>query len=63
MVLSFRTIQQRRNARVELGTGEDAELLRLYRVHANFTEYVPLALVLLGLAESLKASHALLHLA
>ena len=32
MVLSFRTIQQRRNARVEVGTGEDAELLRRYRV-------------------------------
>jgi uncharacterized membrane protein YecN with MAPEG domain len=63
MVLSFRTIQQRRSAKVELGTGEDAELLRRYRVHANFAEYVPLALVLLGLAESLKAPHALLHLA
>jgi uncharacterized protein len=63
MVLSFRTIQQRRNAQVELGTGEDAEFLRRHRVHANFAEYVPLALVLLGLAESLKAPPALLHLA
>ena len=63
MVLSFRTIQQRRNARVEIGTGEDAELLRRYRVHANFAEYVPFALLLLGLAESLKAPHALLHFA
>jgi uncharacterized protein len=62
MVLSFRTIRQRRNARVEIGTGEDAELLRRYRVHANFAEYVPFALLLLGLAESLKAPHALLHL-
>ena len=63
MVLSIRTIQQRGVARVELGTGEDAELLRRYRVHANFAEYVPLALLLLGLAESLKAPHILLHLA
>ena len=55
MVLSFRTIEQRRNARVEIGTGEDAELLRRYRVHVNFAEYVPFALLLLGLAESLKA--------
>jgi len=63
MVLSFRTIERRRTARVEIGTGEDAELLRRCRVHANFAEYVPLALVLLALAESLKAPHALLHLA
>lgn len=63
MVLSFRTIRQRRTARVEIGTGEDAELLRRYRVHANFAEYVLFALVLLALAESLKAPHALLHVA
>jgi uncharacterized membrane protein YecN with MAPEG domain len=30
-------------------------------VHANFAEYVPFALVLLGLAESLHAPLALLH--
>ena len=31
------------------------------RVHANFAEYVPLALILLGLAESLHTSVWLLH--
>jgi uncharacterized protein len=63
MVLSFRTIERRRTARVEIGTGEDGELLRRCRVHANFAEYVPFALLLLGLAESLKAPNVLLHLA
>jgi uncharacterized protein len=42
LFLSFRTIEKRWNARVEIGTGEDAELLRRYRVHANFAEYVSL---------------------
>ena len=31
------------------------------RVHANFAEYVPFALVLLALAESLKVPSPLLH--
>ena len=31
--------------------GEDQELLRLMRAHANFTEYTPLALIVLAGAE------------
>ncbi len=38
------------------------QLLRRMRVHANFAEYVPLALILMALAESLKAPSILLHL-
>ena len=59
--LSFRVIFARRGARVLLGDGGDKELLRRMRVHANFAEYTPLALVLLGLAESLHANVVLLH--
>lgn len=55
LVLSFRVIGVRRAARVEIGEGTDRELLRRIRVHANFVEYTPYALVLMGLAESLKA--------
>ena len=61
LVLSFRTIVARRAARVEIGDGEDRELMRRMRVHANFAEYVPLVLVLMGLAESLKLSAPALH--
>jgi uncharacterized membrane protein YecN with MAPEG domain len=32
------------------------------RVHANFAEYVPMALILIALAESLKSPSVLLHL-
>lgn len=61
LLLSARVIAQRREARVEIGHGESAELLRRARVHANFTEYVPIALLLLAFAESLKAPSIALH--
>lgn len=59
--LSVRVIQQRREARVEIGPGENRELLRRMRVHANFTEYAPFILLLLALAESLGVTGFLLH--
>lgn len=62
ILLSIRVIAQRREARVEIGPGESKELLRRMRVHANFAEYVPFALILLALAESLKVPPPLLHL-
>jgi uncharacterized protein len=63
--LSARVITVRRAKRIEIGTaareGEDRQLLRRVRVHANFVEYAPLALILMGLAESLKALPVVLH--
>ncbi len=61
LLLSARVIAQRRAARVEIGVGESAELLRRSRVHANFAEYVPIAVLLLALAESMKAPSVFLH--
>ena len=61
IVLSFRTIGQRRASKVEIGDGGDRDLLRRVRVHANFAEYTPMALVLLGLAESLHLPALGLH--
>lgn len=61
LLLSVRVIAQRREARVEIGHGESAELLRRARVHANFAEYVPMALLMLAFAESLKAPSIVLH--
>lgn len=61
VLLSARVIAQRREARVEIGVGESRELLRRSRVHANFAEYVPIALLLLAFAESLKAPSVVLH--
>ena len=61
VLLSLRVIAQRREAQVEIGVGESRELLRRSRVHANFAEYVPIALLLLAFAESLKVPQVALH--
>ena len=62
LLLSARVIIQRRDDRVELGAGDSSELFRRARVHANFAEYVPMALLLLALTESLKAPTSVIHL-
>jgi uncharacterized protein len=54
ILLTLRVIGLRRSVKVALGPGDNEELLRRMRVHANFAENVPLALILLGLAESLQ---------
>ena len=46
IVLSARVIQARRSAKVAIGTRGDVHLERIMRVHANFAEYVPFALLL-----------------
>ena len=60
-VLSIRVIGARRAARIALGHGDDAALLRRMRVHANFAEYAPFALLLMALAESNGAPRLALH--
>jgi len=62
LFLSLRVIGWRREQRVELGHGEDLQLLRRMRVHANFAEYVPLTLLLMALAESMAPPRPLVHL-
>lgn len=61
VLLSFRVIAVRRGQKISVGDAGDANLLRRIRVHANFAEYVPLGLILMGLAESLKTNSWLLH--
>jgi uncharacterized protein len=63
ILLSVRVIRLRRSVLVALGDGGDATLQRAMRVHANFVEYAPFALVLLALAESLTSPQWLLHAA
>jgi uncharacterized membrane protein YecN with MAPEG domain len=43
--------RHRHRLRIGIGDGGDPLLQRKIRVHANFIEYVPLALLLLGLLE------------
>lgn len=51
LALSLRAMLGRRRARVPFGDGTSEELRRPLRAHANFAEYTPLALILMGLLE------------
>ncbi len=59
--LSIRVIAVRRADRVAVGDGGNRLLLRRMRVQANFAEYVPLALLLMALAEGLATPFWLIH--
>ncbi|NYZ62690.1 MAPEG family protein [Luteimonas deserti] len=60
LVLTTRVVVHRRAHKVGVGTGGDAVLVRKVRVHGNFGEYVPLALVMLALLELAAVSTRLL---
>lgn len=49
--LSYRVIGLRKQVKAAFGDGGDRSLARAIRVHGNFAEYVPFALVIMGLAE------------
>jgi hypothetical protein len=61
LLLSVRVIRRRVAARVSLGDGGDAELLRHIRAHANFCEFVPLALILIALVETAGTAPWVVH--
>jgi uncharacterized membrane protein YecN with MAPEG domain len=52
IVLSYRVAQRRIRFQVGLGTGQNKELERAIRIHGNFAEYVPFALLLLAFFET-----------
>ncbi len=60
--LSIRVIGARRVSRVGVGDGGDRALMRRIRVHGNFAEYVPFAVVLMTLAELQRAPGWTIHL-
>lgn len=60
LVLSAKVILRRQSG-ISLGDGGDPRMLRLIRGHANFAEYVPLAVVMMGLLELGNTSVYVLH--
>ena len=56
VVLSDLVSRGRRRSQVSLGHGGDPMLERTMRAHGNFVEYVPLGLILLGLAATASES-------
>ena len=61
IALSVRTIRLRRRLRIAIGDADHIEMRRAMRVHANFAEYVPLALLLIYLTEISGAPVLLVH--
>ena len=60
VVLSVRVVNIRRRG-IIFGDNGDAHVIRVVRAQANFAEYVPLALLLLGFLEVSRYSIYLLH--
>ena len=63
MALGFEVSRRRRRHDVSWGDGDVPELAQAIRAHANACEYIPIALIVLGLSEGLGAPALLLHLA
>ena len=61
IALSVQVVGARRRFRVGLGTGTEEGLQQAVRVQANFTEYVPYAVLLLVLAEITGLPAAAVH--
>ncbi len=59
--LSFLTLRLRRQNKIALGDGGNPQLLRAIRVHSNFAEYLPIALILIYMTESIGAPIYLIH--
>ncbi|HEV7822706.1 MAG TPA: MAPEG family protein [Burkholderiales bacterium] len=61
LVLSIRVIRRRGRDKISIGDGGNTSMSRVIRGHANFTEYVPLALLLMLMLEMSHFSIYVLH--
>lgn len=61
VTLSIRTLRLRRTLKIGIGTGDNESMLRAMRVHSNFAEYVPLALVLALMIELQSGANMIIH--
>ena len=60
--LSFNIIRLRWKYKVGVGDGGESELTKAIRVHGNFSEYIPLSLILLASYELSGAHSVWLHM-
>lgn len=57
--LSIRTLSLRRVHKIAVGDGNNPALLRAMRAHANFSEYVPMTLLLIYMFEQVAGGSSL----
>jgi len=60
--LSVRTLRLRGKLGIAIGDAGNQQMLRVIRVHSNFAEYVPLALLLIYFTEVQGASARFIHI-
>jgi len=61
LVLTVRVGMFRVKNSISIGDGKNDEMLHRIRAHANFTEYVPLALILILFTEILATDSTIVH--
>lgn len=61
LVLGIFVVRARVRTRTEIGDGNDPTMMAAVRAHANNTEYVPLALLLMLILIPLRASGLVIH--
>lgn len=59
--LSLNVVRNRWKFRQSLGSGSEAQMEKAIRMHGNFSEYVPLIMLMMALLEYNKGSETLLH--
>lgn len=59
--LAINIIRLRLRLQIGIGSGGNKEIAKAVRIHGNFSEYVPLALILLGCYEINGGSAMMLH--
>ena len=59
--LSMRVVRIRRQEKIGVGDGNNVRLRRAIRVHGNFAEYVPLALILAAFVEMQQYATIIVH--
>ena len=59
--LSVRTLSLRRQLKIGVGDAGNERMLRAMRVHSNFSEYVPIALILAILIEQANTQIIIVH--
>ena len=58
LALIIRVVSRRVSGKIMIGDGGDAQMLERIRAHANFTEHVPLTLILMGGIEYTAGHHS-----
>ena len=61
LYLSVLVVKNRRELKIGLGDGGDRHFRQLIRAHGNFSEYVPLVLILMVVAELNHSNSIALH--